>query len=180
MTPTFTRNTAPLLWSTILGAASIFGSYAFACVFPFAALATIAALTLPMRKGVALVAAVWAVNQVVGFAFRGYPHEVDTVAWGVAIGGAAIAALIAAKVVLNGSRAVIAPRTAAALIAAFLSYEALLYAFALVDGGLDTFTPDIVAKIALNDLTWFASLAALRLALTRAAPNAFEGDPAIA
>jgi hypothetical protein len=43
-----------MIWTAILGIAAIFGSYFFACVFPFAAVATIAALTLDVRRGVAL------------------------------------------------------------------------------------------------------------------------------
>ena len=35
-----------LLWSAILGLTAIVGSYGFACVFPFAAIAALAAVTL--------------------------------------------------------------------------------------------------------------------------------------
>jgi hypothetical protein len=52
-----------------------------------------------------------------------------------------------------------------ALVAAFVTYEAMLYAFALMLGGAGNFTPDIVLMIARNDALWFAGLGALWLAL---------------
>lgn len=165
--------TAALLWSGVLGASAIFGSYFFACVFPFAALATIAALTLDLRRAVALVGSVWTVNQFVGFVFRAYPHDVNTVAWGVAIGLAAFSALFAARSVLRGRTDIVSPHALVALLAAFVAYEGMLFVYALFAGGIETFSPAIVAMIALNDAAWFAGLAALNLVLTRAVPALF-------
>ncbi len=165
--------TAALLWTATLGASAIFGSYFFACVFPFVALATIAALTLDTRRAAILVGAVWLANQAVGFGFRDYPQTLDTIGWGIAIGIAAFAGLAAARVVLGKSPALLSPRSLLALGAAFVAYEGVLFAWALVAGGLETFSPRIVATIALNDAVWFAGLVALRLVLTRTAPALF-------
>ncbi len=167
-----------LLWSAILGTSAIFGSYAFACIFPFAALATIAALTLRTRRAAGLVGVVWLVNQVVGFGFRGYPHTMDSVGWGIAIGVGAFGALVAARLVVGTSPRILSPRTPVALLAAFIAYEVLLFAYALVAGGLDTFAPDIVAGIGMTDLIWFVALAGLHLALTYAAPDRFPAATA--
>ena len=166
-------NTAALLWTAILGTSAIFGSYFFACVFPFAALATIAALTLDRKSGIMLVGSVWGVNQIVGFGFRGYPHTIDTVVWGGAIGIAAFAGLFAARLILRGDRNILSLRAVSAFVGAFVAYEAVLFAWALVAGGLETFSPAIVATIAFNDAVWFAGLGFAYLGLSRAMPRFF-------
>lgn len=59
MTMTEANATAPgLVWATLLGAKTIVGSYGFACVFPFAAIAALAAATLDLRRAAMLVGAV--------------------------------------------------------------------------------------------------------------------------
>lgn len=161
--------TAALLWTATLATSAIFGSYFFACVFPFVAVATLAALTLPRGQAIGLVALVWAVNQAVGFGFRSYPHTLDTVGWGVAIGLAALAALVVARLVAKGA-GLVSGRALGGLAAAFTAYEATLFAWALVVGGVETFAPAIVAQIAMNDAVWFVGLAGLRLVLKRVAP----------
>lgn len=157
-----------LIWTALIAGVALVGSYAFACVFPFAAVAAIAALTLPLPRALGLTLAVWLANQVVGFAFLGYP--LDSAAWGLAIGVGALGATLAARSVRTRG-------PAAALAAAFVAYEALLYLAALRLGGLDTFAAHIVAGIGLNDLGWFLMLAALRRALSVARPATF-GAPA--
>lgn len=164
--------TAALIWTAILGTAAIFGSYFFACVFPFAAIATIAALTLDVRRGVALVVATWFANQVVGFSLMHYPQTLDTVALGVSLGLGALAAYAIAHAVLRGGATPV--RTMAALAGAFVTYQLVIYLGALVFGGADNFSPSIIADVALNDTIWFAGLAALNIALTRAAPALFN------
>lgn len=166
--------TAALIWTAILGASAIFGSYFFACVFPFAAIATIAALTLDVRRGVALVVGTWFANQVVGFSLMHYPQTFDTVALGVSLGLGALAAYAVAHAVLRGGTSTM--RTLSALGGAFVAYQLVIYAGALGFGGADNFSPAIVAGVALNDAIWFAGLAALNLALTRAVPTLFKAQ----
>jgi hypothetical protein len=164
--------TAALIWTAILGTSAIFGSYFFACVFPFAAIATIAALTLDVRRGVALVVATWFANQVVGFTLMHYPQTLDTVALGVSLGLGALVAYAVAHIVLrNGATPV---RAVAALGGAFVAYQLVIYAGALGFGGTENFSPAIVARVALNDAVWFAGLVALNFALTRAVPTLFS------
>ncbi|MEP6785913.1 MAG: hypothetical protein ABI898_09245 [Sphingomonadales bacterium] len=171
--------TAALLWSAVLGASAIFGSYFFACVFPFAALSTIAALTLDIRRAAVLVGSVWAINQAVGFGFRDYPHDISTVAWGVVIGIGAFVALVAAKSVLRGRSELISPYAVVALLAAFVAYEGVLFAYALVSSGIENFSPTIVATVGLNDVLWFVGLGALHLVLTRTFPAVFGSRAAL-
>ena len=161
--------TAATIWTAILGASAIFGSYFLACVFPFAAIATIAALMLDLRRGVALVAGTWLANQIVGFAFMHYPQTLETVALGISLGLGALAAFAVAYGVLrHGATAV---RTGSALIGAFAAYQAVIFVGALGFGGAENFSPAIIGAVALNDAIWFAGLLALRLVLTRAVPR---------
>jgi hypothetical protein len=163
--------TAALLWTATLGISAIFGSWFFACVFPFAAIATIAAMTLDLRRGLALVVASWAANQIVGFTLMDYPREFATVALGVSLGLGALAGFAVARAVLVRLTQPVA--AVAALAAAFVTYEAAIYVGALGFGGVDTFSPSIIAGVALNDAAWFAGLLGLRAVLTRSLPNRF-------
>lgn len=160
--------TAALLWTAILGVSAIFGTWFFACVFPFAAIATIAAMTLDTRRGLALVGATWLANQIVGFAFMHYPLDLPTVALGVSLGLGAVAAFFAARTVLPTLARPFA--SVATLGAAFVAYQLVIYAGALGFGGAGNFTPSIIAGVALNDAIWFAALMALHFALTRSLP----------
>jgi hypothetical protein len=162
-----------LLWSAILGLVAILGSYGLACVFPFAALAAIAAVTLPAHRAALLIGGVWAVNQIVGFALMHYGDSASAPMWGVIIAAGAFAALGAAKLAYGPETRLIAVRSAAALVAAIVAYQAVMFFGALALDGFASSTPDIVATIARNDAFWFAGLIALRLALTRGLPSLF-------
>ncbi|MFM9977782.1 MAG: hypothetical protein ACKVOP_07025 [Sphingomonadaceae bacterium] len=158
---------AALLWSAILGLTALVGSYAFACVFPFAAIAAVAALTLSRREAVAVVAATFAANQIVGFAFLGYPHEATTYAWGGVILIGAGAALIAATVIARLRKLPSLLQRPAALLGAIVAYQIAMFAGAWALDGFASSTPTIVAQVALNDALWFAGLFAVRVLLGR-------------
>jgi hypothetical protein len=155
---------AALIWTGILATSAVVGTWAFACVFPFAAIATIAALTLDARRGLAVVGATWAANQIVGFAVVDYPRTLETVALGVSLGLGALAAFAVARTVLRPTTPV---RVPLALGGAFVAYQLVIYAGALGFGGAGNFGADIVAAVALNDLIWFAALALLWTVLGR-------------
>ena len=161
--------TAALIWTAILGTTAIFGTWFFACVFPFAAMATIAAITLDFRRGLALVAATWFANQLVGFGLMHYPREFDTFALGVSLGLGALAAFVAARAIYARMGSVAG--AAVALGGAFVAYQIVIYVGALGFGGAGNFTPSILAGVALNDAIWFVVLAALYLGLSRLLPR---------
>ncbi len=165
--------TAALIWTAILGISAIFGSYFFACVFPFAALATVAALTLDTRRGLTLVAATWLANQIVGFGLLDFPRTLDTVALGISLGLGALAAYAAARVVTR--RGATPASSVAAFAGAFIAYQLAIYIGAIGFGGTENFTSTIIAGVALNDAVWFAGLMALRMAIVRAIPATIGG-----
>ena len=148
-------------WPATLAGATVLGSLALACIFPFAAIAALAALTLDRRAGIALVGAVWAANQAVGFLLMNFPWDAQAVGHGIAIlaatlAGYGVARVGAAKV--EGS----VFRSVAALGSAFVVYEVLLRAYAQFGGGAENFSAEIVSGVAINDAMWFVGLLALR------------------
>jgi hypothetical protein len=155
-----------LAWPALLLAAALLSSVTFACVTPFAAFAVLAAATLPLSRAVAMVAAVWLVNQALGFCALGYPFDGMTVAWGGLIGLAALAATVATAGILAREWP-LAVRLVASFAAAFFVYEAVLFLAALGLGGAQNFTADIVAKLALSDLCWLVGIAIARHGLLR-------------
>ncbi len=163
-----------LIWSAVLGLTAAVGSYGLACVFPFAALAALAAVTLPTRQAALLLGAMWLVNQVIGFTLLSYPHDGQALAWGAIIGIAAFAGLGAAKAAFGKETILLSLRTIAALAASIIAYQVIMFVGAYVMNGFESSTPAIVAEVARNDTLWFAGLAALRIALGTALPRWFE------
>ncbi len=155
-------------WPATLAVATLLGSFALACVFPFAAFATLAALTMRPRAGLALVGGVWAANQAVGFLLLSFPWEAQAVGHGIAILAATLAAFAVARFTADrmGSNAIV--RCVTALVSAFVVYEVLLRAYAQFGGGAENFSAEIVSGVAINDALWFAGLMALRFILVQA------------
>jgi hypothetical protein len=158
--PTQTSRTLPWLWIAVLAIASVALSVRLSCATPFAALATLAALNMRRADGLAMILAAFGLNQLVGYATLGYPHEWDSYAWGGAIGVAAVATFFAASA--------LAPRLArfgqitmmaATLAAAFAVYEIVLFAAtAVLPSSEQAFALDIVAQIALVNALVFPAL----------------------
>lgn len=165
------------LWLALLVAASVAFSLAFACAVPFAAFGAVAALTLKWRDAVLLTGAVWLANQLVGFVFLDYPWTPSTFAWGVALGGVAVLATVAARSI---SRHVAGRDDAlvslAAFVGAFVAYEGGLFVVAAtLLGGTEDYAPAIVLRILEINAAAFVGL----LALNRlAAAVGFAARPA--
>ncbi len=145
---------APLFAFGLLTAASALASFVFACATPFAAFAVIAAAMLPLRPALLVVTGTWLVNQGIGYGVLHYPINANSIAWGLALGLASLAATAAAKTVLNASARMAMPAALAiALAAAYAIYEVALLALTPFLGGTEGFTMDIVLRIdALNAL----------------------------
>jgi len=132
----------------LIGTSGIAFSLLFACVTPFAALATLAALKMERRDAVAMIGLVWLTNQAIGYGVLSYPWTWDSAAWGLAIGGSAFLALAT-------GRALATPRPAAFAISlpfvgAFAAYELSLYVVSFVlPGGQSGFTAHVVWQVFL-------------------------------
>lgn len=155
-----------IIWAAILASVTLVGSYGLACIFPFAALAALAALTLERRDGALLVAAVWLGNQAVGYGLLNYPWDSYSVGRGVALGVGALAAFFVAKAVAGETR-LASPRALLVLATAFVVQQGVTFLDALWSGSADNYAPSIVAQVALNDALWFAGLALVKLGLDR-------------
>ena len=129
---------------------------------------------LPLSAALPVVLAAWIVNQAIGFGVLGYPMEMNTLLWGLAIGVAALAATaVSARVprlLPAGGRAA---TLTLAVIAAYAVYEIVLLAFAPALGGSGALTMTIIARLGLLNVLWMLGLvaaceiAALLIAATR-------------
>lgn len=117
------------------------------CLVPFAAISAAAALHLRTRAGIALVGAVWALNQTFGFMVHGYPHTAGTFAWGAALGVAAFAAFFAARAFPS--------RWIVAGLGAFAAFELVLVAFSTVLGGWGAYAPLPLLDVFAVNAVWF-------------------------
>ena len=161
----------------LLAAAAVLLSLGLACATPFPALAALCAQTLTRRAAALAVGLAFLANQAVGFGWLGYPRTAPTLAWGLAIGLAALAGLAAAQGIARArpraatTGAVAASVGLAGLGAAFLAYEAVLALAALVlPGSAEAFAPAVLGRILLINVAAFAGLAALDAAARALTP----------
>ena len=131
------------------------------CWNTFAAFAVVAVAMLPLRPALLVVTGAWLVNQTIGFGALHYPIDASTIAWGLVIGAAALAATAASSAML---RALPQGRTplvlALTLVAAYAAYEFTLLAATPFLGGQGAFTVAIVTRIGLTSAAWLAGLVA--------------------
>jgi len=165
------ENRHEAVWTGILAGVSVVGSWAFVCMMPFAAIGTLLAATLPLRKAMMWVGALWLYNQLVGYLILDYPRTVSSFALGGALLLAGLASLLIAHVILRLRQSAKLLDLGLALLAAFAVFELVLYAAALFFGGTHNFTLEIIWLIGRNDLIWFAGFMILRFALVRGLPN---------
>lgn len=151
-------------WIGLLAGSSVVFSTVFACATPFVALATLAALHLDRRGAVIAVGAAWIANQAIGYGLLGYPRDANSYGWGLAIGLAALLALMAARAA--GSRVArhgLLIALPAAFAASFIAYEGALYASSFVlSSGASAFSLKVVGYILQVNLLGLAALLAIR------------------
>jgi hypothetical protein len=147
------------VWAAFLMVASTAGSLLFACATPFAAIAAIAALTLPARLALVATMGVWLGNQAVGFLLLGYPFTASSLAWGPVLGGSAILAAAAAIYVARGLDRADLRRWPAAIAAALVVQQGLVLAAGLVEG---TASLKVAAGVIALNAVWFAALAIIQ------------------
>lgn len=171
---------AATIWAALIAALSVGGSLFYACATPFAAIATLAGTKLERNSGLAVLLLAWATNQFVGYTMLNYPVTASSVAWGGAIGIAAVAGLHAARMLSSRMGGV--GFIAVAFTGSFAAYEGVLYATGLILGGAqEAFTSAIVLQIfKINAISLVALLVLYRIALAlsllpstpRASPSA--------
>ncbi len=139
---------ASALWVALLTAASTATTLALACATPFPSLAALAAVHMRRPGGVALMLLAWAASQCVGFFLLDYPRDGSTLAWGVALGTAAVGSALAGCAAVRAlNYRSVAARLALAYAAGFTAYKAIIVGWALVLGGLHTaMAPDLLAE----------------------------------
>ena len=124
----------------------------FACVTPFAALATIAALKLGWRDRFLVLGLVWLGNQAIGYLYLGYPWTWDSAAWGLAIGISAAIAIMAASSLATPRQAPLA--VSLPFVAAFATFEFTLYSAGFIlPASTGAFSTAIVGHIFLINAT---------------------------
>ena len=166
MTDTSVPRRAGALWIVLLVAASMGTTWALACMTPFAALAALAATHLRARDGLVLMLAAWAASQAVGFGVLHYPHDPATIAWGVALGLAALGAAGSAYGALGLLRiGHWAARLAVAFAAAFVGFKLVLIGGDVVLGG--PFSSTVAPALLAVQVPREAAVTLLLLALYR-------------
>lgn len=153
---------APLFGFALLTAACALASFALACATPFAAFAVIAAAMLPLHQALLVVTGAWLVNQGIGFCALHYPIDASTLAWGLVIGAAALAATCVASLTLrvwSGTATSLA--LTLALLCAYPVYEFVLLTATTVLGGASSFTAGIVGRIGLTSMAWLVGMVAV-------------------
>jgi hypothetical protein len=148
---------APLFCLVLLTVSCGLASFAFACATPFAAFA---GAILPVSAALPVVVAAWIVNQAIGFGVLGYPVELNTFLWGIAIGAAALIATAVSALVRRLPSIGRPVELVLALLAAYVAYEAVLFAFTPVLGGAGAFSVAIIARIGLLNVLWMIGLVA--------------------
>jgi hypothetical protein len=157
--PTHDQGAIRLFCLVLLVAASVSSSLVFACATPFAALAVVAAATLPLRSALTVVMAAWLTNQLIGFGVLHYPRTIDAAAWGAVIAAAAAGATIASSLVFNRLASLGRPALyPIAGVASFATYELGLAAAVPMLGGAGAFSAAIIGRIALVNVVWLIGL----------------------
>ena len=153
---------APLFCFALLTSACALASFVFACATPFAAFAVVAAAMLPLRSALLPVTGAWLVNQAIGFGVLHYPVDANTIAWGFAIGAAALAATAMASLMLRALPRNVTPVALAfALFGAYVGYEIVLFTVTPFLGGEGAFTATIVARLGALSALWLVGLVAV-------------------
>ena len=145
-------------WSAFLIVGSAVGSLALACATPFAALAAVAAVTLPLRAALVTSMGVWLANQAIGFGLLAYPMTASSLVWGPVLGASALAATAAAAHVAGLFDRSDIRRWLAVFAVALAVQQALVLAFGLIEG---TASLNVAAGVSGMNALWLVGLAAI-------------------
>lgn len=144
LSPALARN----LWIGAMIAASTVTTLVLACATPYPALAALAALHARRAEGIALVVAAWIAAHITSFGLLHFSVDATNIAWGAAVGIAAIGSLIAADVTAKAMpNANYVARLSAGYVAAYIGFKAVVLLSVLaLDSGWAAFTPEILMR----------------------------------
>jgi hypothetical protein len=180
--PASINSPGEFIWLILLLLSSLVFTLGFYCATPLAAFGAIAAVAFSRRDALILCGAVWFVNQVVGYTILRYPWSINSVSWGLILGGVTIIASLSSGWTYRHSKTPYLLRLAVAFITAFAVFQVTLFAVALFAlGGVQDFTADIVVRIfAINGGAFVGLLVLHWLAITVGLiPTSPETQPGI-
>jgi hypothetical protein len=147
------------VWGAILTVVTVASSLAVACGTPFAALAALAALFLPRRDALVLIAVNWLANQAIGFGLLHYPLNWDCYRGGIDLGIAAGLSTIAAMFAHRAlGRMATALRAIGSFAVAFVTYEAALFVIGPVSSSADFAAPVVLYIFYVNAIAFVGLL----------------------
>ena len=152
------------IWMGAVVAVAVLASFALACGMPFAAIGALAALTLGWRDAIILAGLAWFANQVIGFGFLGYPFDLLTLAWGLALGLSAVAAVGGAILTARLAGTTGLSRLPLSFLAAWASQQATVFVASLILGAAETaFAPSVMWFIFWTNAVAFLALAVAQM-----------------
>jgi hypothetical protein len=151
------------LWLATLVVATFAFALVFACAAPFAAFGAVAALTLSRRDALLVTVALWLANQLTGFLVLGYPWTLTSLAWGPAIGIAAVLGTLSAQWAVQRLARTSALRQAlGAFLLAFCVYEAVIFVASVAGlGAIEMYAPAILGRVFVTNVAALVGLYAL-------------------
>ena len=146
-------------WGSILTVLTVASTLAVACGTPFAALAALAALFLPRKDAVALIAVNWLANQAIGFGLLHYPLNWDCYRGGINLGIAALLSTAAAMLAREALRsAATSVRATGSFAVAFVAYEGALFLLSPAGSRADFAAPVVWYIFCVNAVALVALL----------------------
>lgn len=158
------------IWVGTMAGASSIASLLLACATPFPSLAALAATQVSRRDGLVLMAVAWFAAQAVTFITHGMPAEPASMIWPVALGTAAVTALLASEVsnrLLGKAHGVL--RASGAYVGAFVGFKLGIFVWvSLLDHGWSAFSGEVLLRQFVRYGAIFAGLMAVQHLLERA------------
>jgi hypothetical protein len=160
-----------LFWQTAFALAGGVMTLTLACIAPFPAMAMLASRTMERRSALLALFFAVAANQVVGFAFLGYPQTLSTFVWApVFLLATAVAYWVATRIA----------QPIVAFASSFIVYEGVLAAYTVAtERSLAAFSPAIVGQVAFANAVGFVVLGALYLGIVAIERATGEREPSL-
>lgn len=158
------------IWVGTMAGASTIASLLLACATPFPSLAALAATQVSRRDGMILMFVAWFAAQAVTFITHGMPVKPASMIWPVALGTAAVTALLASELTnraLGKAHGIL--RASGAYVGAFVGFKlGILVWVSLLDHGWSAFSGEVLLRQFLRYGAIFAGLMAVQHLLERA------------